>query len=78
VRCLIAILALVTALLVGGCGSSSSTAAGSGARDAELSYFPADSPIVLVLDTDRNGKPWQGANDFLGRFPCCGRWQPSR
>jgi hypothetical protein len=58
-------------LLLAGCGSSSPSSS-NGARDAELSYFPSDSPFVGVLPTDPNGRPSQDAKAFLSKFPLSG------
>jgi len=55
------------ALVLAGCGSSSSSA--NSPRATELSYLPAGSPLVIMAATDPNGPAYQNANGFIARFP---------
>ncbi len=67
------VLLLLGALLAAGCGSSksssSSSSSGSTARDTELGYFPAATPIVMLFSTETNGAAYRSAGDFIARFP---------
>jgi hypothetical protein len=63
------LLLVLAAIGVAGCGSSASPPTGSGARDAELSYFPSSSPLVLSLATDPNATPVKQGQALLGLFP---------
>ncbi len=64
------LLVLVGAVLaIAGCGSASSSSSGTGARDAELSYFPSASPFVLSVATDPNASAVKQGQALLGRFP---------
>jgi hypothetical protein len=65
-------LATVCALVVTGCGSSSSSTSVPGPLATELSYLPADSPFVLTVKTDPNSSAVQGVQDLIGRFPLAG------
>ena len=65
-------LAAVCALILVGCGSSSSThsaAAGSGALASELSYFDPGSPLVVSLGTDPTAASVSSGSALLHRFP---------
>ncbi len=59
--------AVLGALALAGCGSSSSSSGNP--LNTELSYFPAGSPAVAVLATDPNGSAWQDASGFVAKFP---------
>jgi hypothetical protein len=65
------VLLLLGALLAAGCGSSKSSgqSSASTARDTELGYFPASSPLVLLISTDTKGTAYRNAGDFVGQFP---------
>ncbi len=58
---------LFAALVVAGCGSSSSKS--SSPLSSELSYLSPSSPLVLTVETDPNGAAIKGANALAGRFP---------
>src|SRR5947209_85193 len=59
------ILALVP-LVLAACGSSSSSG---GVRGSELSYFPANAPFVLSIQTDPNSSAVKDGQALIGRFP---------
>ena len=66
-------LAVLAAIVIAGCGSSSSSnpsgsAAGT-ARQTELSYFPAGTPFVISLVTDPKSNQIQSLEQLLGHFP---------
>jgi Protein of unknown function (DUF3352) len=63
---LLTLLSVIAALVIAGCGSSSSSSnpAGTG-----LSYFPKDSLFVMTLQTDPNSAAIQDAQALLHRFP---------
>jgi Protein of unknown function (DUF3352) len=62
---LLTVLSVLAALVIAGCGSSSSTSPlGTG-----LSYFPKDSLFVMSLQTDPNSGAIQDAQGLLHRFP---------
>ena len=63
----ILVFAVLAALALAGCGSSSSSSGSP--LNTELSYFPAGSPAVAVVATDPNGSAWQDASGFVARFP---------
>jgi hypothetical protein len=58
---------LLTALVAAGCGSSS--AGTSNPVNAELSYFPTDSPFVISVVTDPNSQAVKNAHALTARFP---------
>jgi Protein of unknown function (DUF3352) len=60
---------VLAALAVAGCGSSSSGPSASGARNVELSYFPAGSPFVMSVVTDPNSSAVKQGQALVGRFP---------
>jgi hypothetical protein len=62
-----ALLALLAATAIAGCGSSSSHT--QKPVTTELSYFPTNSPFVLTVATDPNASSVQSAQGLLGRFP---------
>lgn len=64
--------ASVCALVVVGCGSSSSSTGVPSPLATELSYLPADSPFVVTVETDPNSSAIQGVQDLIGRFPLAG------
>jgi len=57
------------ALVVAGCGSSSSAPSASSVRNTELSYFPAGSVFVMSVVTDPNSAAVKGSEALVGRFP---------
>jgi hypothetical protein len=57
------------ALVVAGCGSSSSAPSASSVRNTELSYFPAGSPFVMSVVTDPNSSAVKGSQALTGSFP---------
>ena len=57
------------ALVVAGCGSSSSAPSASSVRNSELSYFPAGSPFVMSVVTDPNSAAVKGSEALVGHFP---------
>jgi uncharacterized protein DUF3352 len=59
--------AVFAALVLAGCGSSSSSS--SSPLNTELSYLPSGSPAVVVFATDPNGTAWQNASGFVAKFP---------
>jgi hypothetical protein len=63
------VLALVA---LAGCGSSSSSSSTPSPVSAELSYFPAGSPLVLTLATAPNSSGVSGAQGLIGHFPLAG------
>src|SRR5690348_15256658 len=65
-------LASLCALVVAGCGSSSSSTSVPSPLATELSYLPADSPFVITVETDPNSTAIQGVQDLIGRFPLAG------
>src|SRR5262245_1226041 len=65
-------LASLCALVVAGCGSSSSSTGVPGPLATELSYLPADSPFVITVETDPNSSAIQGVQDLIGHFPLAG------
>jgi len=60
------ILVVVGAVLLAGCGSSSSGS--SSPVNTELSYLPANSSFVATVETDPNGAAIKGANALISRF----------
>jgi hypothetical protein len=62
------LLALATAAILVGCGSSSSSP-GQSPVTTELSYFPTNTPFVLTVATDPNAGSVQQAQGLIGRFP---------
>jgi hypothetical protein len=56
------------ASFIAGCGSSSSSGSGSPVN-TELSYFPAQTPLVLSIATDPQSSAVKGGEALLGRFP---------
>ncbi len=60
-------LALLCALALAGCGSSS--AGSPNPVNAELSYFPANSPFVMSIVTDPNSPAVADAHALIDRFP---------
>jgi hypothetical protein len=65
-------LAATLALVVAGCGSSSSGSGPSSPLVSEFSYLPADSPFVVTVATDPSSSAIQGLQDLIGRFPLAG------
>jgi hypothetical protein len=61
-----AALAVISGLVVAGCGSSSSS---SNPLQTSLSYFPKDSLFVMSLQTDPNSSAIQSLQGLLRRFP---------
>jgi hypothetical protein len=59
--------ALLCALAVAGCGSSSAGSANP--VNSELSYFPASSPFVMSIVTDPNSAAVTDAHQLVDRFP---------
>lgn len=59
----------VLALVLAGCGSSSSASKPSDARIAEYSYFPAGSAFVMSVATDPNAPSIKQAHALEGHFP---------
>jgi hypothetical protein len=59
--------AVLAALVLVGCGSSSSKSANPVTR--ELSYFPAQTPFVLTIATDPNAASIKQAEALKGRIP---------
>jgi Protein of unknown function (DUF3352) len=59
--------ALLGALAVAGCGSSSAGSANP--VNTELSYFPASSPFVMSIVTDPNSAAVADAHQLVDRFP---------
>lgn len=62
-----ALAAAVAIVLLAGCGSSSSPAANP--VTTELSYFPANSPFVLSVQTDPQSAAVKGGQALAARFP---------
>jgi hypothetical protein len=62
-----ALAAAVAIVLLAGCGSSSSPAANP--VTTELSYFPANSPFVLGVQTDPQSAAVKGGQALAARFP---------
>ncbi len=60
-----ALLPILGLLLISGCGSSSSSG---GVRGTELSYFPADDPYVVSVQTDPNSTAVQEGQGLIGKF----------
>src|SRR5690349_8883829 len=58
--------------LLSGCGSSSTPAAPANATSSELSYFPAQSPLVLTIQTDPNSPAIKQVKGLLSKFPTVG------
>jgi hypothetical protein len=58
---------LVAVLALAGCGSSSSGS--SSPVNTELSYFPANAPFVMSIQTDPNSPAIKNAQSLLSRFP---------
>jgi hypothetical protein len=63
-----AVMAVATAFVIAGCGSSASSGASNPTVEA-LSYFPASSPLVLTLATAPNATSIQGAHALLHKLP---------
>ena len=61
------VMALLCALAVAGCGSSSGGSASP--VNTELSYFPANSPFVMSVVTDPNSSAVTDAHALIDRFP---------
>jgi hypothetical protein len=59
--------AALVAVVLAGCGSSSSKSASP--LSTELSYFPAQAPFVLTIATDPNAESIKQAHALEGRFP---------
>jgi hypothetical protein len=66
VSLIVAVLSVTAALVLAGCGSSSS---GSNPAATSLSYFPKDSLFVMSLQTDPNSSAIQSMQSLLHRFP---------
>jgi hypothetical protein len=60
------VLAVVAALILAGCGGSSSS---SDPLNTGLSYFPKNSLFVMSLQTDPNSQAIQNMQSLLHRFP---------
>lgn len=60
---------VLAALVIAGCGSSSSSPPASSDRGAELSYFPSGSPFVMSIVTDPNASSVRAAQSLVGQFP---------
>jgi hypothetical protein len=60
-----AVLTVLAALVIAGCGSSSS----SNPVQTSLSYFPKDSLFVMSIQTDPNSSAIQSMQSLLHRFP---------
>jgi hypothetical protein len=67
VRAVLLLLAVSSALLAAGCGSSSPKVATPLAT--ELSYFAPGIPLVAAVQTDSKGAAVQSAEGLLGAFP---------
>lgn len=68
----------LAAVAIAGCGSSSSASGSAGSpsdaavRQAELSYFPAGSPLILSLQTNPKSSAIQNVLTLIGHFPVAG------
>jgi hypothetical protein len=67
-RALMAVVAVSLAVIIGGCGSSSSSTV-SNPLATELSYFPAQPAFVAAIATDPHGAAVQNVGALLGAFP---------
>jgi uncharacterized protein DUF3352 len=54
------------ALAAAGCGGDDSSGGG---LESALAYVPADTPFVVVLESDVEGDQYQALDDIVGRFP---------
>lgn len=68
-RLRLSFLTLLVALVIAGCGSSSSTPKAGGAQPTEFSYFPSGSALVMSIATDPNAASIKQAQALAGRFP---------
>lgn len=67
-RVVLVLIAVSLAVILGGCGSSSTPAA-SGGVSTELSYFPAQTALVATIATDPHGAAVENVSALLGAFP---------
>ncbi len=68
-RTRVLLLALLTAVTLAGCGSSSSGSSVDPSLLSELSYLPAGSPLVLTVATDPHSSAITQAQALEGQFP---------
>jgi hypothetical protein len=64
----IAFLSVAFALLVAGCGGSTSVSSGSSAGEVS-GIVPADVSVLVAFETDRGSEQWQRADELLSKFP---------
>ncbi len=62
------VLAVLVALMLAGCGSSSSGSSPSNPLAAELSYFPSGSPLVISVATDPNSAGIKQLQALIHRY----------
>jgi hypothetical protein len=67
-RAILPVAAVSLALIVGGCGSSSTPKVSSPSA-TELSYFAPGTPLVAAVQTNSRGAAIQNAEGLLGVFP---------
>ena len=66
-------MALVTAAVLAGCGSSGS----SSPLDSGLSYLPKNAPFAVSIDTNVNGSQYKSISKILDKFPFGGQLKQS-